>query len=42
MAKVTEMNKREPRVWDPVTKRMHHWIDVGKVRKNTGGGCIIS
>ena len=42
MGKVIDMNKREPKVWDPVGKRMHHWIDVSKVRSNTHkGGCVV-
>ncbi len=38
---VQDRNNKEPKVWNPVTKKMSNWIDVAKMKHITGGGCTI-
>eukprot|EP01035_Chromulina_nebulosa_P021816 gene21816-28234_t len=41
---ITEVNKRNkalPKVYDPITKQMHHWIKVDKLKSIYGKGCQI-
>eukprot|EP01006_Ploeotia_vitrea_P046621 TRINITY_DN67042_c0_g1_i5.p1 TRINITY_DN67042_c0_g1~~TRINITY_DN67042_c0_g1_i5.p1 ORF type:complete len:331 (-),score=12.05 TRINITY_DN67042_c0_g1_i5:134-1126(-) len=39
---VNEKNKVEPKVFNPVTKKMSDWIDVSKLKDAVGAKCIIS
>ena len=39
---ITAKNNAEPKVWNPITKKMAHWIDIGNMKSIVGGKCIIS
>ena len=38
---VQDRNNQEPKVWNPVTKKMANWIEIDKMKHITGSGCSI-
>lgn len=42
MRVVAAKNKKEPKVWNPVTKRLCTWVDPSKIKGVVGGKCIVS
>jgi len=41
LIEVNRRNKALPKVYDPITKQMHHWIKVDKLKAIYGKGCQI-
>ena len=39
---IADRNFHEPKVWNPVKKKMRHWINTSKMKDIVGGKCTIS
>jgi hypothetical protein len=41
MQAVLAANKREPKVWCPLSKKLKSWIEPGELKAQVGGGCTV-